>query len=136
MQAYSAFAGRAGRSRGHARRLVSTEHVFLALAGKDAGGAQKLLAAAGITKDAISGAAGHPRHPAGDYSEPGSDYQALTKYGRDLTELARKGKLDPVIGRDEALRRENMALRHQLAQRRVLQPVQTRLALHLAYTCR
>ena len=36
---------------------------------------------------------------------PEATYQALTKYGRDLTELARKGKLDPVIGRDEEIRR-------------------------------
>ena len=85
---------------------VSTEHLFLALAGKNANGAEKLLAAAGITKDAIlqalQGIRGSQRVTS---QNPESTYQALTKYGRDLTELARKGKLDPVIGRDEEIRR-------------------------------
>ena len=85
---------------------VSTEHLFLALAGKDGNGAQKLLAAAGITEDAIlqalQGIRGSQRVTS---QNPETTYQALTKYGRDLTELARKGKLDPVIGRDEEIRR-------------------------------
>jgi ATP-dependent Clp protease ATP-binding subunit ClpA len=46
-----------------------------------------------------------PRQPARHQPDPESTYQALEKYGRDLTELARKGKLDPVIGRDEEIRR-------------------------------
>jgi ATP-dependent Clp protease ATP-binding subunit ClpB len=85
---------------------VSAEHVFLALAGKNANGAQRLLSAAGITKDAIlqalQGIRGSQRVTS---QNPEATYQALTKYGRDLTELARKGKLDPVIGRDEEIRR-------------------------------
>ena len=85
---------------------VSTEHLFLALAGKSANGAQKLLTAAGITKDAIlkalQGIRGNQRVTS---QNPEATYQALTKFGRDLTELARKGRLDPVIGRDEEIRR-------------------------------
>ncbi|HNS01682.1 MAG TPA: ATP-dependent chaperone ClpB [Anaerolineae bacterium] len=85
---------------------VSTEHLLLALAGKGGEGAHKLLAAAGVTRDAIlhalQGIRGSQRVTS---QNPETTYQALQKYGRDLTELARKGKLDPVIGRDEEIRR-------------------------------
>ena len=85
---------------------VSTEHLLLALAGKEGSGAQRLLAAAGATKDAIlqalQGIRGSQRVTS---QNPETTYQALLKYGRDLTDLARKGKLDPVIGRDEEIRR-------------------------------
>ena len=47
----------------------------------------------------------HSRRPARHLARPGSTYQSLEKYGRDLTELARQGKLDPVIGRDDEIRR-------------------------------
>ncbi len=85
---------------------VSTEHLLLALAGKDGQSAHKLLATAGIARDAIlqalQGIRGSQRVTS---QNPETTYQALAKYGRDLTELARKGKLDPVIGRDEEIRR-------------------------------
>ena len=85
---------------------VSAEHLFLALADKAGDGAQKLLAAAGISRDAILQALQSIRGSQRVTSQnPETTYQALTKYGRDLTELARKGKLDPVIGRDEEIRR-------------------------------
>ncbi len=86
---------------------ISTEHLFLALA-TEAGrspGAQ-LLQRLGITKDALYAALTQVRGSHRVTSpNPESTYEALTRYGRDLTDLARKGKLDPVIGRDEEVRR-------------------------------
>jgi ATP-dependent Clp protease ATP-binding subunit ClpB len=86
---------------------TSTEHLFLAIAGE--GGrapAAEVLKKSGATKDAIlhalTAVRGSQRvtdqHPEGKY-------QALERYGRDLTAIARKGKLDPVIGRDDEIRR-------------------------------
>ena len=95
-----------GEADGMRDEYVSTEHVLLALAGKAGEGAARLLAASGVTKDAIlqalQGIRGNQRVT---NQNPETTYQALAKYGRDLTELARKGKLDPVIGRDEQIRR-------------------------------
>jgi ATP-dependent Clp protease ATP-binding subunit ClpB len=85
---------------------VSTEHLLLALADKAGSGAHKLLAAAGVSRDAILQALQAIRGSQRVTSQnPETTYQALLKYGRDLTDLARKGKLDPVIGRDEEIRR-------------------------------
>jgi len=82
---------------------VSAEHLLLGLTDSAEG---KRLASFGLTKDAILGALkavrGSQRVTGQD---PESTYQALEKYGRDLTDMARKGKLDPVIGRDEEIRR-------------------------------
>ena len=82
---------------------VSTEHILLGLTDSPVG---KLLAQYGLTKDAILSALktirGSQRVTSQD---PESTYQSLEKYGTDLTALARKGKLDPVIGRDEEIRR-------------------------------
>ncbi len=87
--------------------FISTEHLLLALAA-EAGrspGAQ-LLQRAGATKDALYTALTQVRGSQRVTSQnPESTYEALTRYGRDLTDLARKGKLDPVIGRDEEVRR-------------------------------
>jgi ATP-dependent Clp protease ATP-binding subunit ClpB len=86
---------------------VSTEHLLLALA-SEAGrspGAQ-LLQRSGATKDALYAALTQVRGSQRVTSQnPETTYEALARYGRDLTELARKGKLDPVIGRDEEVRR-------------------------------
>jgi ATP-dependent Clp protease ATP-binding subunit ClpB len=86
--------------------FVSTEHLLLALTEDRAGNAARLLQGHGLTKDAIlralTGIRGSQRVTS---QTPESTYQALEKYGRDLTEQARKGKLDPVIGRDEEIRR-------------------------------
>jgi ATP-dependent Clp protease ATP-binding subunit ClpB len=86
---------------------VSTEHLFIAIA--DEGGrspAALLLKQHGVTRDtilqALTGVRGSQRVT---NENPEGTYQALERYGRDLTELARKGKLDPVIGRDEEIRR-------------------------------
>src|SRR5262245_31275702 len=86
---------------------VSTEHLFIAIA--DEGGrspAAQLLKRHGITRDSILQSLTSVRGSQRVTNEnPEGTYQALERYGRDLTELARKGKLDPVIGRDEEIRR-------------------------------
>jgi ATP-dependent Clp protease ATP-binding subunit ClpB len=86
---------------------VSTEHLFVALATEvGRSPAAQLLQRVGATKDAIFAALTQVRGSQRVTSpNPESTYEALTRYGRDLTELARKGKLDPVIGRDEEVRR-------------------------------
>jgi ATP-dependent Clp protease ATP-binding subunit ClpB len=93
-----------------ARRMkdeyVSTEHLLLALLGPEGGEAARILAAHGVGEDAflraLTAIRGSQRVTS---AHPESTYQALEKYGRDLTELARDGKLDPVIGRDDEIRR-------------------------------
>ena len=85
---------------------VSTEHLLLALAGRNGEGAAKLLARLGITRDRILASLTAIRGSQRVTSQnPEATYQALEKYGRDLTQMARGGKLDPVIGRDEEIRR-------------------------------
>jgi ATP-dependent Clp protease ATP-binding subunit ClpB len=87
--------------------FVSTEHLFVALA-TEAGRspAAQLLQRNGVTKDALYAALTQVRGSQRVTSQnPEATYEALARYGRDLTELARKGKLDPVIGRDEEVRR-------------------------------
>ncbi len=85
---------------------VSTEHIFLALAGDNGAGAARFLARLGITRDRILAALTTVRGSQRVTSQnPEATYQALEKYGRDLTQMARQGKLDPVIGRDEEIRR-------------------------------
>src|SRR6187455_2961687 len=86
---------------------VSTEHLFVALA-TEAGRspAAQYLQRQGVTKDALYAALTQVRGNQRVTSQnPETTYEALTRYGRDLTELAQKGKLDPVIGRDEEVRR-------------------------------
>ena len=86
---------------------VSTEHLLVALA-TEAGRspAAQLLQRLGATKDAIFSALTMVRGNQRVTSQnPETTYEALARYGRDLTDLARKGKLDPVIGRDEEVRR-------------------------------
>ena len=86
---------------------VSTEHLLLALAtetGRSPGA--QLLQRSGATRDALYGALTQVRGSQRVTSpNPEATYEALARYGRDLTELARKSKLDPVIGRDEEVRR-------------------------------
>ena len=82
---------------------VSTEHILLALTESVEG---KRLSQYGITRDAILKALVSVRGSQRVTSQnPEDTYQALEKYGRDLTAMARQGKLDPVIGRDEEIRR-------------------------------
>ncbi len=86
---------------------VSVEHLLLALAAPEpATDAQRSLARAGVTSEALLKALAQVRggQRVTD-ANPEDKYQALTRYGRDLTALARQGKLDPVIGRDDEIRR-------------------------------
>jgi len=86
---------------------TSTEHLFLAVADeKGRSPSAQLLKKLGITKDTLYQALTQVRGSQRVTSQnPEATYEALSRYGRDLTELARKGKLDPVIGRDEEVRR-------------------------------
>src|SRR5215471_2828041 len=84
---------------------LSTEHILLAMT-EVTGGVGDLLRGLGVTHDAVLAALKDVRGSHRVTSEnPEDQYQALERYGRDLTEEARKGKLDPVIGRDEEIRR-------------------------------
>ncbi len=84
---------------------VSTEHLLIAAADGD-GAARDILARHGMTKDRIFTVLVDIRGSQRVTDQnPEDKYQALTRYGRDLTDLARRGKLDPVIGRDEEIRR-------------------------------
>jgi len=85
---------------------VSTEHLLLALAEVKEAKTSALLKGLGITKAALMKALVDIRgaHRVTDQN-PEAKYQALKKYSRDLTDLARRGKLDPVIGRDDEVRR-------------------------------
>jgi ATP-dependent Clp protease ATP-binding subunit ClpB len=92
-----------------ARRLkddyISIEHLLLAMT-DDTGAAGRILKEFGVTRDrlmrALQEVRGHQRVTS---PNPEQTYQALERYGRDLTQLASQGKLDPVIGRDEEIRR-------------------------------
>jgi ATP-dependent Clp protease ATP-binding subunit ClpB len=87
--------------------FVSVEHILLALSDPSAKSeSQKILREEGVSRDQIlkvlSRVRGSQRVTSQD---PEATYDSLKKYGRDLTEVAKKGKLDPVIGRDEEIRR-------------------------------
>jgi ATP-dependent Clp protease ATP-binding subunit ClpB len=85
---------------------VSTEHLLLALSSQKNDPAQLAMAAHGATHDAILRALTSVRGTQRVTDQnPEAKYQALERYAKDLTELARRGKLDPVIGRDEEIRR-------------------------------
>jgi ATP-dependent Clp protease ATP-binding subunit ClpB len=86
---------------------VSTEHLFVAIAAETGRSpAARLLQGRGITRDRIFGAMTSVRGAQRVTDQnPEGKYQALERYGRDLTELAQRGKLDPVIGRDDEIRR-------------------------------
>ncbi|MFH1422868.1 MAG: ATP-dependent chaperone ClpB, partial [Planctomycetota bacterium] len=87
-------------------QFISTEHLFLALCGASGDSVGDILRNSGITHDKVLLAL---REVRGTHTvtnqEPEEKYQALSKYGKDLTELARRGKLDPVIGRHDEIRR-------------------------------
>ncbi len=85
---------------------VSTEHLLLGIAQLKGDPARDALAAAGATHDAILKALTAVRGSQRVTDQnPEGKFQALEKYAKDLTDLARRGKLDPVIGRDEEIRR-------------------------------
>jgi ATP-dependent Clp protease ATP-binding subunit ClpB len=90
-------------AKGMQDEYVSTEHILLGLTDSVEG---KRLSQYGLNKDAILKALASVRGSQRVTSQtPEDTYQALEKYGRDLTALARQGKMDPVIGRDEEIRR-------------------------------
>ncbi len=86
--------------------FVSTEHILLAMTKLKRDAAQEILSKAGATYDnilrALTAVRGNQKVTD---QNPEAKYQALERYARDLTELAKQGKLDPVIGRDEEVRR-------------------------------
>jgi ATP-dependent Clp protease ATP-binding subunit ClpB len=85
---------------------LSTEHLLIAISDEKGGAASRILQRNGVTKDAVLNALKDIRGPHRVTDQnPEEKYQALKRYARDLTEEARKGKLDPVIGRDDEIRR-------------------------------
>ncbi len=85
---------------------VSSEHILLAIAARESDPAGMLLARVGASRDAILQALASVRGSHRVTSQtPESTFRALEQYARDLTEQARRGKLDPVIGRDVEIRR-------------------------------
>ncbi len=100
---------------------MSTEHILLALLEEKGTTAKQLLSAAGVDRNdimaALQGVRGSQRVTD---QEPEQKYQALERFTRDLTEQARKGKLDPVIGRDEEIRRVMQVLSRRTKNNPVL----------------
>jgi len=100
---------------------VSTEHLLLALSKAKNDPVQMALAALGGTHDAILKALSAVRGSQRVTDQnPEGKYQTLEKYGRDLTELARRGKIDPVIGRDNEIRRVMQVLSRRTKNNPVL----------------
>src|SRR5881394_4061509 len=100
--------------------FTSAEHYLLALAGSNVPAA-KLLKEAGVTRDKIMQGLQQVRGSQRVTDQnPEGKYQALEKYGRDLTELARRGKIDPVIGRDNEIRRVMQVLSRRTKNNPVL----------------
>ncbi len=85
---------------------VSTEHILISLVDEKGGKASDILSSSGVTKDALYNVLVSIRgNQRVTDPNPEDKYEALKRYGRDLTDQARKGKLDPVIGRDNEIRR-------------------------------
>jgi ATP-dependent Clp protease ATP-binding subunit ClpB len=100
---------------------VSTEHLLLALTDNRAGETAHLLGRYGIDRNAIYRALSQVRgNQRVTTQNPEATYQSLEKYGRDLTQLARQGKLDPVIGRDQEIRRVIQVLNRRTKNNPVL----------------
>src|SRR5881296_2043216 len=113
------------RAEGEAKALddafVSTEHLLLALAEEKGTTVRQLLSAAGVDRQELLAALQAVRgsHQVTD-QEPEQKYQALQRFTRDLTDVARAGKLDPVIGRDEEIRRVMQVLSRRTKNNPVL----------------
>ncbi|MCX7936027.1 MAG: AAA family ATPase, partial [Planctomycetota bacterium] len=102
-------------------QYLSTEHLLLALAGKQRAETAAILKEHGITPEAIYKALSQVRGQQRVVDDnPESKYQALERFTRDLTEAARKGKLDPVIGRDDEIRRVMQVLSRRTKNNPVL----------------
>jgi ATP-dependent Clp protease ATP-binding subunit ClpB len=101
-------------------KFLSAEHYLLALADSK-GAAASLLKEAGVTRDRLMQALQQVRGSQRVTDQnPEGKYQTLEKYGRDLTELARRGKIDPVIGRDNEIRRVMQVLSRRTKNNPVL----------------
>jgi ATP-dependent Clp protease ATP-binding subunit ClpB len=99
---------------------VSTEHLFLALL-EGSSGAATILREAGLQRDAVLAALAQVRgRQRVTDQNPEEKYQVLERYGRDLTDFARRGKLDPVIGRDDEIRRTIQVLSRRTKNNPVL----------------
>lgn len=85
-------------------QYISTEHLLIALAASQ-NEVGRILSQAGVDADALTEALVQLRPDPITSADPEGSFEALSKYGRDLTEVAREGKLDPVIGRDNEIRR-------------------------------
>ena len=92
------------RAQGAGDQYISTEHLLIALAASDTE-AGRILTQGGAQVDALTQALAQLRPDPITTADPEGSFEALAKYGRDLTEVAREGKLDPVIGRDNEIRR-------------------------------
>jgi ATP-dependent Clp protease ATP-binding subunit ClpB len=100
---------------------VSVEHLLIALASEIDGAAGSILRSYGVNKDNIYKALQDMRGTMRiTDASPEEKYQALQRYGRDLTDMARKGKLDPVIGRDDEIRRVVQVLSRRTKNNTVL----------------
>jgi len=101
--------------------FISTEHLLLAIAEEKDGAAGKLLRQHGVNVDDLQKAIEQTRGGTRITDQNAeSNYQALSKYARDLTDLARQGKLDPVIGRDDEIRRTIQVLSRRTKNNPVL----------------
>jgi ATP-dependent Clp protease ATP-binding subunit ClpB len=100
---------------------VSTEHLLLAIADEKEGQAGKILRQHGVARDDLLKVIEQMRGGVRITDQNAeANYQALSKYAKDLTELARKGKLDPVIGRDDEIRRTIQVLSRRTKNNPVL----------------
>ena len=100
---------------------ISTEHLLLAIAAEKDGDAGRILRSNGITKEDVEKAVTEMRGGARITDQNAEEnFQALEKYATDLTERARKGKLDPVIGRDDEIRRTIQVLSRRTKNNPVL----------------
>ncbi|MBD0371516.1 MAG: ATP-dependent chaperone ClpB [Pyrinomonadaceae bacterium] len=100
---------------------ISTEHLLLAIADEKDGQAGKILRQHGVTRDDLLKVIEQMRGGARITDQNAeANYQALSKYAKDLTELARQGKLDPVIGRDDEIRRTIQVLSRRTKNNPVL----------------
>ncbi|HXD33435.1 MAG TPA: ATP-dependent chaperone ClpB [Pyrinomonadaceae bacterium] len=101
--------------------FISTEHLLLAITDEKEGDAGKLLRQHGLKRDDLLKVIEQMRGGSRITDQNAeANYQALSKYAKDLTDLARKGKLDPVIGRDEEIRRTIQVLSRRTKNNPVL----------------
>ncbi|HYG11714.1 MAG TPA: ATP-dependent chaperone ClpB [Pyrinomonadaceae bacterium] len=100
---------------------ISTEHLLLAIVDEREGAAGRILRQHGVSREDLSKVVGDMRGDSRITDQNAeANYQALSKYAKDLTDLARQGKLDPVIGRDDEIRRTVQVLSRRTKNNPVL----------------